>query len=313
MKRKGNLALVDLSGAALVQPELPLLPTQDAELFIEMIEAYTQRRVGRLRHQPQSVKRDVAIICDFLRFSHKAPWYWTEDNFDAWCFEIGVNRKIAISSQRHHQGTIRLFLQYLIENVRFRNEILRIYGIHLSQICTMENCIPHVDERELTKDRPALTHDEIDKLFGSIDKAIINAGRFGSKDFHPLQRDKVMFYTIYVAGLRSSEALGLTIHSFQENPNIPELGNYGFMGVWGKGSNGSGPRFGMVPVTHHDLPPLLKWYEEKIRHHFLKRGTANEEAFFLSERGRKMSLSTLEARFQHVIEIAGKPFAKLHL
>lgn len=300
MTKKGNVILV----GANVSVD-PVLPVQDARLFAEMIEAYTTRRVGALRHKQKSVDRDISIIADFLRFSGKAPWYWTEGEFEHWSYEIGVVRKLAVSSQRHYQGVIRGFLQYLFENVRFRNEIFRVYGIHLTQICTVENCIPHIDDRELKKERPAFSHEEVSTLFAAFELAILEASRFGAKDLRPLQRDKVMFFTIYAGGLRASEALGMNVGSFQPNPKIPEFGKFGFLSVWGKGSKGSGPRFGLVPVTHAELPPLLDWYIEKVRPNFLLGKNANEEALFLSERGRRLGLSTLEARFQHILEIAG--------
>lgn len=291
-------------GATAVPPVFRL-PDKDEVLFREMLEAYVTRRRGALRHQHKSVDRDTRIILEFLQFSSKAPWYWTEEGFEKWSYEIGVVRALAVSSQRLYQGAIRGFLAYLIENVKFRNVVRREYGVDLMQICHPENCIPHISERELTRERPALTHAEINQFFKAYDIAITEAASFKAKDLRPLQRDKAMFYLTYAAGLRASEIIGLNISSFQPNPNIPELAEYGFISVWGKGSRGSGPKHRMVPVTFLPVSALLTWYIQEIHPLFMDVSDANDQALFFSERGRRIALSTFEARFQHGIALAG--------
>ena len=106
-------------------PPVFRLPDKDEVLFRAMLEAYVTRRLGALRHQHKSVDRDTRIILEFLQFSGKAPWYWSEEGFEKWSYEIGVVRALAVSSQRHYQGTIRSFLSYLIENLNFRNAVHR--------------------------------------------------------------------------------------------------------------------------------------------------------------------------------------------
>ena len=297
--------IADSHQGATAVPPVFRLPDKDETLFREMLEAYVTRRRGALRHQHKSVDRDTRIILEFLQFSGKAPWYWTEEGFEKWSYEIGVVRALAVSSQRHYQGTIRSFLAYLIENLNFRNAVHREYGVDLVQICHPENCIPHISERELIRERPALTHAEIDQFFNAYDIAITEAASFNTKDLRPLQRDKAMFYLTYAAGLRASEVIGLNVSSFQPNPDIPELGAYGFVSVWGKGSRGSGPKHRMVPLTHLPTSALLTWYIQEIRPLFMDLSNANEKALFLSERGRRIALSTFEARFQHGIALAG--------
>ena len=282
------------------------LPAREATLFNEMLDAYQARRLGSLRHMAKSVARDIGVIFDFLRFTGKAPWSWDENDFDRWFNDLGVIRKLAVPSQRQYQIIIRKFLEYLVENVRFNNEARRLFDKSIRQICTRDNCVPHNVEREMAVERRAFTHQEIDKLFGTLDKMIEEAYRFtGSKDLHPLQRDKAFFYTMYIGGLRISETIRLDDNSFHENAEFPEFGKHGFFSVLGKGSKGSGPRHRLVPITHIDLPPLLKWYETEIRPHFQRHANANETAYFISERGRRVTLSGMEARFQHILRCAG--------
>ncbi|PIU43270.1 MAG: integrase, partial [Candidatus Nealsonbacteria bacterium CG07_land_8_20_14_0_80_40_10] len=51
--------------------------------------------------------------------------------------------------------------------------------------------------------------------------------------------------------------------------------------------------------------PILDWYIKNVRPYFMVNADANETALFLSERGNRIGLSTAEARFQHVIDLAG--------
>jgi site-specific recombinase XerD len=286
--------------------EAPLrLPERDAALLREMLDAYSTRRLGALRHTTKSVARDVATIHDLVGFTGKPPWSWTEQDFDAWCYHIGVERRLAMASQRHYQATIRTFLGYLTDNIKFRNDVRRLYGIELQQICHADNCIPHTCERELRRERRAMTHEEIAQLFSGLEAAIAEAAKFCTKSLEPLRRDKVLFFCIYALGLRASEALGLDCGSFMANPAIPSLGKFGLASVWGKGSRGSGPRLRTVAVDHPALPGLLEWYLNRVRPTFVRNADANEEALFLSERGRRLGLSSLEARFQVVIDLAG--------
>lgn len=271
----------------------------------EMLDAYQVRRTGALRHSQKTVARDLFVIKDFMTFSGQPPWFWTEDLFDGWCNHLWADRKLAPASQRHYQSAIRGFLEYLTTNIKFTNEVRRRFGVELTQICTADNCIPHVQEREMRENRRALTHEEIIQLFSSADDAIRESHTFRGKDFEPLRRDKALLFTLYALGLRASEALNLDVESFQPNPAFPKFGRYGLASVKGKGAQGSGGKFRIVPVDHPGLPPVLKWYVEKVRPSLLRKGHANEDALFLSERGKRMSISTLEARFQNAITRAG--------
>jgi site-specific recombinase XerD len=193
----------------------------------------------------------------------------------------------------------------MVENVRFSVEISRLCGIHIRQICTSENCIPHVNEREIARERPGLTHEDVDAFFDAIDEELMMCARFRSKSLRPLQRDKTMFDLTYSCGLRASELIGLDVTSFVPNPQCPALGDFGFVSVWGKGSSGSGPRHRLVPNIDANLPVLLDWYREYVRPQFMMRADPNEKALFLSERGRRLSLSALEERFHHILRLAG--------
>src|SRR3954449_8716851 len=134
---------------------IPDLSGRGATLLKEMLDAYQTRRVGSLRHTRKSVDRDVAVISDFLSFTRQPPWDWTEEAFERWCEHLGIERRLAPASQRHYQSAIRNFLAYLTDNVKFMNEVRRLFNLDLVQICHRENCIPHVSDREIRTERRA--------------------------------------------------------------------------------------------------------------------------------------------------------------
>lgn len=296
MKTGNVIKLVQSAEATRPTP----LPPQDTALFAEMVQGYKDRRLGAQRHKPKSVERDLYAVHEFVAFTGKPPWRWTEDDFDQWCAEIGVRRKVAVTTQRRYQGAIRDFLDYLVANGKFPNVVNQRYGVSLTQICTADNCIAHKLERELSREKPSFTHKQIEQFFSAYKKAIKEANMFAGKDLRPLQRDKAMFFLKYVGGLRASEIFNLNLTSFEPNPRIPKFGQFGVIMVWGKGDRQRG-----VPVTHVSLPAVLEWYLKKVRPHFLRHADPNEEALFLSERGRRLRYSTFSARFKEGLRLAG--------
>ncbi|GAM09046.1 tyrosine recombinase XerD [Geobacter sp. OR-1] len=301
----GKRKLFLLGQTALQQKDdLFVLPDRDLDLYLRIIEAFTNKHYS-LNHQEKSVNRDLAVIQDMLTFARKSPWQWTEEDFERWGADIGRNRKLATATQRHYQGVIRGFLKYIVENIRFSEEIYRQFGIRIRQICTEENCIPHVHDRELKKERPAIPREEVDLIFATFDRAISECASFSSKDLRPLQRDKTMFFSVYSLGARASETIGLNINSFVKNPGCPQFGEFGIVSVYGKGSKGSGPKHRYIPVIQPEFVDLIAWYIKSIRPLFLMNADPNEQALFLSERGRRLSLSAFEERFQHIMRLSG--------
>jgi len=286
------------------------LPAKEQALLDKMFKAYVSRRRGSLNHTEKTVNNDMATIRNFIEFCGKAPWNCTENDFDAWCDGLRnskhSDRRLAVETQRKYQTAIQLFYRYISTNVQFLPEVQRTFGVHLRQIVTEENKIPHLDEKQGTQRRSALSHMEINMFFNAIDQGIVEACRFRSKSFRVLQRDKVMFFCMYSLGLRNSECRNLTLDSFQPNPKLPEFGQFGMVTVYGKGSKGTGPKMRTVPVEHPGLPPLLGWYIANVRPHLAcgPRADPNERALFLSDHSRRMKPNTLIARFHKIIKYA---------
>lgn len=298
--------IISITGSPLASPPhwSECLPEKDAQLTGDILDGYRRRREG-LRHRETSIARDLSIIQDFLSSAGKPLWHCFEEDFESWSAYLGIERNLAPSSQRHYQTVIRGLFEYVINNPRFSTAIQQLYGIRVVQICTPENCIPHVQDRELKREREALTYDELQKLFDAIHNAAIEAKRFASKEQYPLLRDKAMFFMTYVTGFRLSEVIDMNIDSFSPNPRIPEMGNYGFCRAWRKGSKGSGKKFQNVPLTHPGIPEMMDWYINRVRIVFLMKADPNERALWLSERGGRIGRSAFGERLKKCLAYAG--------
>ncbi len=281
-----------------------VLSKKDFDVFVEVVGAYFELRLYQLRHKIPSVTRDIHIINDFVVFSRKAPWEWTEIDFLAWSKKLVAKKEIAIASQRHYQGVIKRFIQFCIDSLGVKTLIQDEYGISVRQICHVETMIAHCYEREISKERPCPQYKEMQRIFDTYDEEIDIAENHGSKDFFPLQRDLALFTLIFGAGLRISEALLLNVTSFMRNPKRPDLGDFGSMVVMGKASAGQDKKPRTAYLYNANHAETLEWYLEEIRPYFLRNAHLNETAMFLSERGSRLLRSTAEARFKHILELA---------
>lgn len=290
-----------------IKPErsLSVLPPPQAALVYRMLDAWYQRRRGTLRHEELSVANGIRTVLDFIRHSGSPPWAWTERQLDSWCYDIGVVRRLAVSTQRSYLHAIRTFLDYLCHSVALQNEVRREFGTQVRQICSSENMVPHLYARELVREREAMSHAHINHFFAELDKAIAEARRFSSKALRPLQRDKALFAITYFGGLRADEVVRLNLHSFHANPQMPAMGNYASVTVWGKGSRGGGKKLRTVWFTTVQLPPLVQWYIEQVRPHFVTLDNPDEQALFLSQRGTRLEYATLYARFRWILRYCG--------
>ena len=296
------------------KPSLRIINRDDSELPLSKAEhdclsdilvSWRNRRCGTQGFKETSHAREKSYVIQMVRFTQKAPWRWTSEDFDRWCADLGITRRLAKSTQRAAQGAVHAFLKFAIENTHFRIEVQERFGASLQQICNEDNLISHAYPREIAKERPSLSHEQVTIFFESLAKDIEAARNFGGKDFRPLQRDKAFFYTIYVAALRISEALSLNVNSFLPNAEMPAFGQFGRIQVRGKGSRGRGPKFREVYVDHPDLVAVLTWYKQSVRPAFLRNADPNEDALFLSEQGSRLGISNAEARFQKNLARSG--------
>lgn len=280
-------------------------PPEEQKLFEDILKSYQELNQSRGR-TVKNAKRDIAIIQDFAAFTGKMPWWCDEVDFESWSANLGQVRQLALSSQRLYQGAIERFFTYVDGRTRFNGQIQEITGCAVRQIVNNDNRVAHRNDRELRREKPAMTFDEVQRFFSAVDDTIKQAAVFHGKDLYPLLRDRAHFFLIYSGAHRASETLNLHLESFQPNQEIPELGDFGYTSVMRKGSNGSGQKHQMVPTTNPAMGEMMAWYIDSVRPKLaLKLKDANDDTLFLSERGTKMGYSNLHDRFQKALERAG--------
>lgn len=281
-----------------------LLAVADAKFIVEMLEGWSNRHISK-RNAEITIKSNISAVKDLVMHSGLPPWRWTEQIFEQWGAYLALNRRLVVSTQRKYQSAIRGFLDYLIGNAYFQSETQRRYGTGIRQIVTADNSLVHRVEDESERVRRAFSDSEITRLFEVIDQELAIMVRQNHKGRFPLMRDKAFFAFQYVTGTRIGEVVGVNLNSFLEHPSFPEFGQFARVSVWGKGSQGSGPKHRNIIVDHPGLPSILKWYKDRVRPEFARIADPNEMAFFLNERGRRVSIGGMEKRFERILELAG--------
>lgn len=279
------------------------LTAEQRVLLEELLKAYRAFR-GSKRHKLRTIEADEATLLDFFTHARGIPGQAQPEHFERWANHLYLERKVAASTQRGYQNTVRLFFDYVLGQPRLRNAIRRAMGQEAVQVATPENCIVHRRERELEADsaRRSFTDLECAAFFERIDLEIALAYTQCSKALRSLQRDKALFSAVLELGLRASEATGLNIDSFEPNHDHPSMGAFGVARVYGKGS-----KWRRVPALKPALSRVLQWYVEHVRPSYLAGAVPGEKALFLSERGARLSYSAFYQQFTRIKELAGLP------
>ncbi len=295
--------LMNQPSLKLVKPEAPeiVLPPDQAELVERMFHGYVMRRSGANAHDQKTIKDDLSFVRDFVRHSQKAPWDWEEADFDRWCYHLGRERGLFKASQRKYQSAIKMFLNYVITEQAFINEVRKRYKTRIKQICHSGNMIPHVNDRELNSAKPMMSKEQLEVMVNAISGQVDIEENFQSKSRYPLERDYAMFAIMFHLGVRVSEACKLDIDHF----SFEAASGCMFVNITGKGSRGSGPKFRNVPILNPQAAEMLVWYLEKVRPHLTKTKHPNERAVFLSERGTRISRGSIENRFRKALILVG--------
>lgn len=279
-----------------------LLTQAESTLQDRMLSGFFEGARPARNHEVKSIKRDWKAVLEFLAYVGQPIWLCAPSDFESWGSHLALERKLAGSTQRVMQGAVATFFDYLVDSEDWQNAALQISG-RIRQVATRDSRVVHTCDTPV-RERSYLTAAELTQFFAVLDSMIEAAALDSPRQLKALQRDRAMFYTSYAYGLRLSEGYKLNVSSFFSNADLPEMGRFGYVGVFGKGANGSGPRFRHVACIHPDVPAALEWYLAEVRSQF-KCKQAHADAMWLSERGERLSRSSIWARFKHVMALCG--------
>lgn len=275
-------------------PPQPGFGPGEAALLAEVLALYRDVRLAR-GHAAKTVAHDERLMVRAAELLALPPWAWREEHA---CRLGAAHSRLAISSQRRYASACRAALEFMSRDAAAGQRILERTGQRPRQVFHAGNTIPHRLEREVKAPRRELTPDELARLFGGLDHAILAAERDRSKALRVLERDKALFYLIYAAGLRASEALSVSLHAFSPAAGRPEMGAFGRVHVLGKGR-----KLRVIELVLPPLARLLDAYLEEVRPALARPGAS--DALILSERGRPLSYGALGERFRAALRGAG--------
>lgn len=285
------------------KPRLVWLNEAERALLDELFQAYRHFRTAR-RDKDKTLRGDEHTLRDFMEHAHALPGQLQPHHFESWCDSLFRERAVVASTQRRYQATVRVFFDYLLREPRFRPRIREVLGAELVQVATPDNSMVHRRERELERGQPrrAFRTAETLQLLNQIDLEIRLADQQFSKALVTLQRNKALVCVVLELGLRADEALGLNTDCFEANPDHPELGDFGMVRVFGKGSV-----WRLVPVLNPVTSEVLQWYLENVRPRLLRKSPFDTKAVFLSERGTRLAYSSFHRAFRLLLDAAGLP------
>ena len=301
-------AKAPLTPRPLARPPRALNATE-AALQARILEGFFQGYRPAQNHEPDSIRRDRAYVERFLAFVGQPLWAMTDADFESWAAHLGLEKLLAARSQRTMQIAVAQFWAYAVENAEWQNEVARQFGSRIQPIVTRGNRVVHTCDNTPVRERKYLVADEFDDLFALLDCVVEVAAQEAPRLLKTFQRDRAMFYTYYAFGLRLGEGHGLNVHSFSPNPDLPELGRFGCVGVLGKGCRGSGKRFRLVATLQPDIGPLLSWYVDEIRPKFLRNAPSGETAMWLSEQGKRLCRASISLRYKTLLDACGQNVA----
>jgi site-specific recombinase XerD len=272
-------------------------------VYETLLDWYEARRYSQ-RHSPVSVAADRNIVLDFLTHAKGIPGQVQPEDFEAWSQHLFVDRELAAGSQRKYQSVVRTMFTYLCATPRCRNLVRSEFDCDIVQVVTPDAAIPHRRPNESgRRGRRPMTKEEQHIFFKTLDVEITYASHARSKSLAPLQRDKAMFHVTLRLGLRADECVGLDITSFASDSRFAQHGEYAMCRVFGKGA-----KWRTVPIDDPVVPEVLRWYFELVRPQYeLKANAIAAKAFFLSERGRRLSYSAFYNRFKYICYLANLP------
>ena len=179
----------------------------------------------------------------------------------------------------------------------------REFGRAPGQLFDERNLVAHLDEFEGDPRRRPLTVDELDAFFAACDERITRASASGRKGTLQAWRDQAMFKIAFGWGLRRRELAMLDVCDFRPDARLPEFGGYAQVHVrHGKSKRGGGPQRRTVLTVFAWAVEVVEQYVAEIRPCF---GAPRHPAMFLTERGTRIALASINERFAEIRADAG--------
>ena len=293
------------AAARLVLADIVVTPLHPEDrVFEAMLAGWARQQRGGRQLKQATVDDRVSVARRFQRFVDEYPWNWTAGMVDEWSHHLIGELRLAGSTIRGYQTTLRLFCDYITSPYyQWPQECEARFGTHPVQVCHEWNTAAHVADYEGSPQRRPMTRKEIQLLLDHADAQVEEKIRLGRKGALAAYRDATVFKVMYGWGLRCRETAMLEVTDFYRNAKAPELGRFGALQVrYGKSSKGSAPKRRTVLTVKPWAAEAVEDYLTNIRPRY---GARDKQVLWPTERGGRLRPREIEDRFaQYCDELA---------
>ncbi len=300
--------LADLPGTARLELAAGVVHLDPAAAVFEgMLQGWARQQRTRCLNDRGTIEPRVALVRRLADFSGLYPWQWTPAEAEAFMNHLRSGEwPIVMSTARGYENSLRLFLEYLLDQRYGWVAICQDrFGQVPQQVFHEFNSVVHVAEYEGQPGRRPLTYDEVEALFDAADGLVEQIRARGRKGTLTAMRDAAVLKTIYAFGLRRQEAWGVDVTDLRRNPKLPQFGQYaGVLVRFGKASRGSPPKRRTVllaPEMDWIIEVLQQWIQE-VRP-LLSPGS--HPALWVTERRGRLSMRGIDEAFVAARDAAG--------
>ena len=194
------------------------------------------------------------------------PWEWTAHDVDDWSADMR-ERRLAKSTIRHRQGTIRRFCEYLTNpSYEWSERCFTDFNQQPLQVCHEWNTTRHVEDYGDDPGRRELTRVELGNLFDQADSRVERLLAQNHKGAAVAWRDAVMLKVHYGTGVRPGELVRVQMCDLLPHRVAPQFGRYAVVRVrYGKRSRGGSYRQRGVQMVMDWVVDALRQYTEDVR------------------------------------------------
>jgi integrase/recombinase XerC len=133
---------VDLAGAAHLELVSGVVHLHPQDVMVEaMLRGWRAQQAARGLRESTAVDRERSVR-RFLAFTNEYPWGWTPTHVDEWSLWMTSEKRLAPSTIRGYQGSLRLFSEFL-SDARYGWLVAceKEFGTHPVPICHEWNTI----------------------------------------------------------------------------------------------------------------------------------------------------------------------------
>jgi integrase/recombinase XerC len=182
------LRRVDLAGAASLELVSGVVQLRPEDAMVEaMLGGWRAQQLARGLREDTIGPRE-RLVRRFCEFTADYPWAWLPGHMDEWSLHLTAEQRLAPSTVRSYQCTLRLFTEFLTDG-RYGWVVACEQafgpGKHPVAICHEWNTIVHLNDYEGNPEARPFTRQELQRFLDYADEQVERAVKFGRKGRAP--------------------------------------------------------------------------------------------------------------------------------